>query len=192
MAVKHNDHKYIEGLVQNDARVLSELYQKFTPKVVRYISKNSGNYDDAQDIIQESLVTIYHQALEKGLILTCPFDAYFFLVCKRKWLNELRKRGRKEVTFLEEVTSISKEEISMSEDTLLYEQKSQLIDRMFVQLGKKCQEIIKLAFALKSMEKVAEKLGVTYGYARKKKSQCIGQITKLVRNAAEFDQLKND
>ncbi|PCI34084.1 MAG: RNA polymerase subunit sigma-24 [Flavobacteriaceae bacterium] len=192
MAVKHSDHKYIEALIQNNARVLSELYRKFTPKVVRYISKNNGDYDDAQDIIQESLVTIYHQAVEKGLLLTCPFDAYFFLVCKRKWLNELRKRGRKEVTFLDEITSISKEEIAMAEDTLLYEQKSELIDLMFTQLGSKCQEIIKAAFALKSMEKVAKQLGVTYGYARKKKSQCIGQLTKLVRNAAEFDQLKND
>lgn len=192
MAVKHKDHKYIDALVQNNVRVVSELYQLFTPKVQRYISKNNGSYDDAQDIIQESLVTIYHQAVEKGLILTCPFDAYFFLICKRKWLNELRKKGNKEVTIIEEITSISKQEIAMVEETLLYEQKSALIDKMFTQLGVKCQEMIKTAFELKSMEKVAEKLGVTYGYARKKKSQCIGQLTKLVRNAAEFEQLKNN
>ncbi|PCH76693.1 MAG: RNA polymerase subunit sigma-24 [Flavobacteriaceae bacterium] len=192
MAVKHKDHRYIEALVENDARVLSELYQRFTPKVQRYISKNNGSYDDAQDIIQESLITIYHQAVEKKLLLTCPFDAYFFLICKRKWLNELRKKGHKEVTFLDEITSISKLEMDQVEDTMLYEQKRALIATMFLQLGLKCQEIIKAAFTLKSMEKVAEKLGITYGYARKKKSQCIGQLTKLVRNTAEFDQLKND
>jgi len=192
LATKHSDHKYIEALLQNDARVLSELYDRFTPKVVHYISKNNGDYNDAQDIIQESLVTIYHQALEKGLVLSCPFDAYFFLICKRKWLNQLRKTGNKEVTFMDEITSISKHDIAMAEDTLMYEQKSELIDKMFKQLGAKCQEIITTAFTLKSMEKVAEKLGVTYGYARKKKSQCIGQLTKLVRDTAEFKQLKND
>ncbi len=40
------------------------------------------------------------------------------------------------------------------------------------------------------MEKVAEILGVTYGYARKKKSQCMGKLTQLVKDSNEFHQLK--
>lgn len=75
---------------------------------------------------------------------------------------------------------------------MLYEQKNELIDAMFLQLGRKCQEIIKLSFALKTIAMVTQKLGVTYGVARKKKSQCIGQLTKLVRDTATFDHLKND
>ena len=41
------------------------------------------------------------------------------------------------------------------------------------------------------MEEVAEFLGVTYGYARKKKSQCMGKLTQLVKNSNEFQQLKD-
>jgi hypothetical protein len=40
------------------------------------------------------------------------------------------------------------------------------------------------------MEEVADFLGVTYGYARKKKSQCMGKLTQLVKNSNEFNQLK--
>ena len=186
----HADQIYIEALLQNDSRVLSKIYEKYSYKIVAYVRKNNGNEADAQDIIQETLVTIYHQAKEKGFILTCPFDAYFYLLCKRKWLNELKKRGNNRVTILEDEPSITEEQEQQAEETEIFEQQHQLFDLKFKELGKKCQELLKTSFKIKSMEKVAEILGVTYGYARKKKSQCLGKLTQLVKSSNEFHQLK--
>ncbi|MDV7186804.1 sigma-70 family RNA polymerase sigma factor [Lutibacter sp. TH_r2] len=188
---KHPDHIYVEALLKNNSKVLSKIYEKYSPKIVAMVKKNSGNADDAQDIIQETLVTIFHQANEKNFILTCPFDAYFYLLCKRRWLNELKKRGNNRVTIVEEITSITEEQEQQVEETEIYEQQHQLFEKMFKELGQKCQELLKTTFKIKSMEKVAEILGVTYGYARKKKSQCLGQITKLVKNSNEFQQLNS-
>ena len=186
----HEDHIYIEALLKNDSKVLSRLYAKFSPKIVAFVKNNSGDADAAQDIIQETLVTIYHQAKEKNFILTCPFDAYFFLLCKRRWLNELKKRGNNRVTIIDDVTSISEEQEQEAETTEIFEQQHQLFDLKFKELGKKCQELLKATFKIKSMEEVADFLGVTYGYARKKKSQCMGKLTQLVKNSNEFNQLK--
>ena len=71
-STKHKDHRYIEALLNNDSRILSELYQKFTPKIIAYVKKNSGDETQANDLVQEVLVTIFHQAKDKGFILTCP------------------------------------------------------------------------------------------------------------------------
>ncbi len=76
----HEDQKYIDGLAQNNALVIRAVYDKFASKVIHYICNNSGDRDDAEDIIQEVLVIIYEQARDKNLKLTCPFDAYFFSV----------------------------------------------------------------------------------------------------------------
>lgn len=187
----HEDHIYIEALLKNDSRVLSKVYEKYSYKIIAMVKKNSGNADDAQDIIQETLVTIYHQAKEKGFILTCPFDAYFYLLCKRRWLNELKKRGNNKVTIIDDVTSITEEQEQQVEETEIFEQQHQLFELKFKELGQKCQELLKTSFKIKSMEKVAEILGVTYGYARKKKSQCMGKLTQLVKNSNEFQQLKS-
>ncbi len=186
----HADNIYIEALLKNDSRVLSKIYENFSHKIVAYVKKNNGNADDAQDIIQETLVTIFHQAKEKNFILTCPFDAYFYLLCKRRWLNELKKRGNKRVTIIEDNTSITVEQEQQVEETELFEEQRQLFELKFKELGKKCQELLKTSFKIKSMEKVAEILGVTYGYARKKKSQCLGKLTQLVKNSNKFHQLK--
>lgn len=186
----HADNIYIEALLKNDSRVLSKIYENFSHKIVAYVKKNNGNANDAQDIIQETLVTIFHQAKEKNFILTCPFDAYFYLLCKRRWLNELKKRGNKRVTILEDDTSITIEQEQQVEETELFEEQHQLFELKFKELSKKCQELLKISFKIKSMEKVAEILGVTYGYARKKKSQCLGKLTQLVKNSNKFHQLK--
>ena len=187
---QHEDHKYIEALLKNDSRLLSELYKRFSPKIVYYIKNNSGDAAAPQDVIQETLVTIYHQAKNKGFILTCPFDAYFFLLCKRKWLNELKKSGNNRVTIVDDVTSITEEQEQQVEETEIFEQQHQLFELKFKELGTKCQELLKATFTIKSMEEVAEFLGVSYGYARKKKSHCMGELTQLVKNSKEFNQLK--
>ncbi len=187
----HEDQKYIEGLLQNNSFIIQAVYDKFVPKVINYIKQNSGSEASAQDIIQETLITIYNQAKEKNLQLTCPFDAYFFLLCKRKWLNELKKTNSKEVTINEAVLSKDDNALELADETELFEDKQQLFNQMFQQLGTACKDLLKATFKIKSMEEVAKSLGVTYAYARKKKSLCIGKLTELVQASPKYNQLYN-
>jgi RNA polymerase sigma factor (sigma-70 family) len=186
----HPDQQYIDGLLQNNSSVIQSIYKKFAPKVIYYIRNNSGNYDDAQDIIQEVLVTIYNQAKTNGLQLTCPFDAYFFLLCKRRWLNELKKTSNKQVTITDDNVSTDENVQEMTFQTEIFDEKQSLFDEMFQKLGEKCQEVLKLSFVTKTMEEVAEKLNVTYGYVRKKKSLCTGQLTEMIQQSSRFKSVK--
>ena len=187
----HEDQLYIDGLAQNNSQIIQAIYKKFVPKVIYYIKTNSGDYDRAQDVIQEVLLTIYDQAKTKKLQLTCPFDAYFFLLCKRKWLNELKKSSNKEVTITNENVYKDESTVEMTNETEVFETKNQLFEMMFQKLGEKCQEILKTSFSTKTMEEVAEKLNVTYAYARKKKSLCTGELTKMIQESNQYKLLKN-
>lgn len=187
----HKDQKYIEGLLQNNSFIIQTIYDKFAPKVINYIKNNSGDEDRGQDIIQEVLITIYNQAKDKKLELTCPFDAYFFLLCKRKWLNELKKYSKKEVTINEEVLSKDDEASQQALETEIFNERQQLFNEMFQKLGNACKELLKTTFQIKSMEEVAKKLGVTYAYVRKKKSLCIGKLTSMVQESSAFKQIQN-
>lgn len=186
----HQDQMYIEGLLQNNSTIIESIYKKFAPKVTNYIRMNSGDADEAQDVIQDVLITIYNQAKTKGLELTCPFDAYFFLLCKRKWLNELKKSSNKEVTIKDESVSIDKDVEKLAIETEEQDEKQALFDEMFQKLGEKCQEVLKLSFVTKTMEEVATKLNVTYAYVRKKKSICTGQLTQLIQQSNKYQSIK--
>lgn len=186
----HPDQLYIDGLLQNNSTIIQSIYKKFVPKVKYYIRNNSGNDDQAQDVVQEVLIAIYNQAKTKELNLTCPFDAYFFLLCKRRWLNEIKKSSNKEVTIDDDKVSTDSNVQETVFETEVFDQKQTLFDEMFQKLGEKCQEVLKLSFVTKTMEEVAEKLNVTYGYVRKKKSLCTGQLTEMIQQAPRFQSVK--
>lgn len=186
----HPDQLYIDGLLRNDSRIIQQIYKKFVPKVKHHICANSGDDDRAQDVVQEVLITIYNQARTKGLQLSCPFDAYFFLLCKRRWLNELKKVSNKGVTSWDDNVSIDEPAAALALQTEIFDEKQSLFDEMFQKLGAKCRELLQLSFVTKTMEEVALKLSVTYAYVRKKKSLCTGQLTEMIQNSPRFRSLK--
>ena len=188
----HEDQKYIDGLVKNNSFIIQAIYDKFAPKVIHYIQNNSGNTDKAKDIIQETLCVIFEQATKQNLQLTCPFDAYFFLLCKRRWFNELKKSTSKEVTLKDEIVSKNEEVEELVFGTTLFEQKEQLFKFHFEKLGNACKNLLNATFKIKSMEEVAKKLGISYAYARKKKSECIGKLTAMIKQSSTYHQIKNN
>jgi RNA polymerase sigma factor (sigma-70 family) len=189
-ATIHVDQLYINGLVENNSSVIESIYKNFVPKVIQYIKNNSGDEDRAQDVVQETLITIYNQAKTKDLKLSCPFDAYFFLLCKRRWLNEIKKTSRKEVTIDDDKVYKDESTLELIHQTELFEEKQSLFDLMFLKLGEKCQEILKTSFETKTMEEVAEKLNISYAYARKKKSLCTGELTQMIQESNQYKSLK--
>lgn len=101
----HPDQKYIDGLAANDSVVIEMIYKKFAPKVVQFITNNSGDKEHAQHVIQEIMILFFDQAKANQLQLDCTFDACFFSLCKRHWLRELENSVHKDVTIYENVVS---------------------------------------------------------------------------------------
>src|SRR5690606_4398791 len=54
-------------------------------------------------------------------------------------------------------------------------------------MGDKCRGIIKACMGKEHQEKVAERLGLTYAYLRKRKSECMAQLGKLVKTHPLFN-----
>lgn len=179
--VIHTDQRYIQALLENDTLAVREIYSRYAGKVRAYILANSGSEDDAADIFQESLIDIYNQAKNKGLQLTCPFEPFLIIVCKRKWLNELKKRGRQPVTKEVDDVSIGEDVFAMAEQLKQNNEKMQLFLQCFEKMGTTCKEIIKRCMGGEDQEKIAEQLKVTYGYLRKKKSECMASLTQMIR-----------
>jgi RNA polymerase sigma factor (sigma-70 family) len=178
----HADQHLLQGLVENDATVIRDIYHRFAGKIKAFIVKNNGNEEDAADILQEALVSMYRQARDAALTLTCPFEAFLLLVCKRKWLNELKKRGAIRVTNdLEMVSDSGADGFAQAELHVRQEAKRSLFLSGFKQLGERCREIIRLSLNGKPQEENAAALGLTYGFFRKKKSECMAALATYVR-----------
>src|SRR5689334_23162705 len=90
--IEHPDNKYINALLNNDQGLIKELYQKCFGKIKYFVLDNHGTANDAWDILQEAMLSIYYRIKRGPFTLTCPFDAFIYIVCRNMWIKELRKR----------------------------------------------------------------------------------------------------
>ena len=178
----HPDQRFIQGLLHNDGPTVDEIYRRYAGAIRRFILKNGGSEDDAADIFQESLIDLYNQARYKDLQLTCPFEAFLLLVCKRKWYNVQKKKGLHRVTnSTDEVSQIGEDVFAQAEQLAAEESRARLFMEQFERLADKCREILRLSLSGEAQEKIAERLGVTYGYLRKKKSECMATLLSYIQ-----------
>jgi RNA polymerase sigma factor (sigma-70 family) len=190
--MRHPDQKYIDALLSNDAPLLEEIYRNFSGKIKSMVLQNNGTDADAADIFQDALLSIYHKAKSGDFALTCPLDAFLYLICKNKWLNELAKKKSRGVTFPDPAgyPMVSEEGFRLAEECSLFQERNNLLVEKMSELGESCRRLLQLSWSGKSMNEVAEMLKVTYGYARKKKSECMGKLIESVRRSRRFNALK--
>ena len=190
MSAPHPDSRYIHALLNNDSKVIGEIYTRYAARIARFVQANNGTEDDARDIFQEALMAVSRQAQRPGFVLTCPFEAYLYYVCRGKWLNELKRRQRTAVTISEATgfTDIEQAD-ALADTTLREEERDRLFQHFYEKLAAGCRQLLRLSWSGISMEEVSRELGVSYNYARKKKHECVSQLMGWIQASPEFTNL---
>ncbi len=175
--------RYLTGIAENDYAVLQEIYRESLPEVVKYIKQNSGTSDDAKDVFQEGILAIYKKVVGNNLVLTTPFHVFLFIVCKRIWLKKLKRKGKKEVPFEhEEVFGFEND----YDGQFLQSRKWVLFNKKFNQLAEECQTVLKMLFDKRSSKEIAEAMGYTEDYAKRKKYKCKISLAELIKSDPEY------
>jgi RNA polymerase sigma factor (sigma-70 family) len=185
----HPDNRYIEGLKHSDSALIREIYANHAAKIERLVLTNSGTEADAADIFQEALTDLYSKA-HGGFVLSCPLDAFLYVICKNKWINLLNKRKRSPVTFTDTLGySAGEDVVKNAEQMDVQDKKQQLVDEQLAKLGDSCRQLIGHWQNGIPLEKVAGMMGTTYGYIRKKKSECMGKLVEMVKQSPAYKLL---
>ena len=96
--MSHPDKKYVDALINNDEALLKELYHKCFTKIKNFVIRHNGTPDDAWDLLQDAMLSIFYRIKRQPFELTCPFDAFIYIVCRNLWIKELRKKSPNGVT----------------------------------------------------------------------------------------------
>lgn len=188
---KHLNDWYTEGLLNNDPKVIRSIFNEFLPSVEAYVRSHGGNEEDAKDVFMEALIVIYKKIKAKELILTVQFPTYLIAICKNLWLKIVRrKKFDAGVTPDDPVVSKAYGEVQKNEFSEKNEQQ-QLFDEKFHQLPNDCQTVLSITWHTElSMEDVAEAMGWTYAYARKRKHLCKENLIKAIKSDPRYRELR--
>ena len=189
---KYTSEEIVAGLLAHDIEIYRYIDATYRPKVVRHVRRNSGSREDGKDLYQQTLYRVYsHVELGKYDSARGKIEQYFMMLARSAWLDELKKRKRRVVGTPVEpgvIGRISGSDPAEQAEQDLYHRRVQALRRCIARLSKDEQEMIHLFyFAKESLESIAQKMGITYDYARKKISLIRRKIREMLREYPDAD-----
>jgi RNA polymerase sigma factor (sigma-70 family) len=174
-----NEQLLLRGLANNDSKAIDTIYKDNFSMVQAFILNNNGTYDDARDIFQEAMITLYERAKSDSFVLTSQIKTYIYSVCKRLWLKRLQQMGRYVATGegLEET-------IPVEMDMEFHEKRNvefTIMERALNSLGEPCKSLIEAYYIhKKGMADIASEFGYTNAdNAKNQKYKCLMRLKKL-------------
>ena len=174
-----NEQALLKGLAQNDSKAVEALYKSHFSMIQHFVTNNNGSFDDARDIFQEAMITLYEKVQLDNFALTCQIKTYLFSICKNLWLKRLQQMGKYSTPL-----SAQEETISVEEDMDQFEKKDAafaIMDRALNSLGEPCKSLLEGYYLnKKGMQELASQFGYTNAdNAKNQKYKCLMRLKKL-------------
>ncbi len=179
MKSETNEQLLLKGLAHNDSKAIELIYKDNFNMVLAFIINNNGSYDEAKDIFQEAMITLYEKATSESFVLTCQLKTYIYSVCRRLWLKRLQQLGRT-TSGVENF----EETVSVEEELEVHERKNaefNMMDRALNSLGEPCKSLLQAYYLnKKGMSEIASQFGYTNAdNAKNQKYKCLMRLKKL-------------
>jgi RNA polymerase sigma factor (sigma-70 family) len=177
---KISDTVIIEGIRQQDDKILNWLYDNYIQTVRHHVLRNSGSDADVSDVFQESIITLYSQISENELKLTSDLKGYFFGIARNIWSAQLRKKARNTEIEFDTPDEIDDED---SNNQIL----ERIVNRAFQKLSFDSQTILTLFSEGYSYPEIASKMNLkNETYARRKKYLSKESLIELIKSDPEY------
>lgn len=176
---ENNEQLLLRGLASNDSKAIETIYKENFKMVQALIINNNGTYDDARDIFQEAMITLYDKAKSDSFVLTSQIKTYLYSVCRRLWLKRLQQMGK----YIAQSDALE-ETVAVEDDIELHEKKNAdfaIMDRALNSLGEPCKSLLESFYLQKKgMTEIATDFGYTNAdNAKTQKYKCLMRLKKL-------------
>lgn len=162
----------------NHGKVFRRLYS-LLPSLQRWVKRQGGCADDAEDLLQESMVVFYRRCTDPAFELHVKAETYVFAVAKNLFLAAARKR------VIECSTDRYGEQLMDHDgiaECLEQESRFRRMEDALRQVGDKCLELLQRFYLRKeSMQHIAVELGFRNEHvAKAMKYKCLEKARQLV------------
>ncbi|GAB1855328.1 hypothetical protein MHTCC0001_01610 [Flavobacteriaceae bacterium MHTCC 0001] len=172
-----NDKKILELFKQGQReKAFAKLYELY-PKIEALILSKGGQKQDASDVFQEALIILNRNLETSDFKLTSSFYTYLYSVSRFIWKDTQKTFSKQELHHLKP------EEVDYFH-CVLEEKKYQLAEHAFLELGKRCQELLQL-FYVKAMSFKAIALKMRFKsekIAKNQKYKCLVKVKEIYSN----------
>ena len=170
------DEMLIKGLLSKQNEWVRLLYDKARPIIIRYALNNDSSVDEAEDLVQNTVIIVYEQILLGKLVLTSSITTYIYGIAKNLWLKELRKKRNLVLRPPNESDFESENQDDLTENRLIQLQKA------IEELDAKCQEILKSRYWQNMrFNEMSQIYNTTVASLKMKSSRCHESLQLIIK-----------
>jgi RNA polymerase sigma factor (sigma-70 family) len=185
---EYTDNEIIECLRNRQSYVVHYLSDRYMPMVRLMVFQNGGSVEDARDIFQDGLIIMLEKLDNKEFALTCKFRTFLYCVCENLWKTILDKRQAASNYISRRMEPEIEKDFTELIDHELYQQ---IFRDVFETLDPISKKILTLYWQEVSPQQIADKMGYTYGYVRKKKCEAQSELTDKVKRHPGYVRIRN-
>ena len=180
-----SDEELLELMKKKDEidNAIRYIYSEYHEGLSSLITYNNGSWEDAQDIIQESILSFIQIVQEGKFRGESSIKTFLYSLTRNIWLNELKKRGR--MTKRNKIFEEGKDDLENStlDGVEKREANKQLLD-ILNELGEGCRKILTLFYYenLSMKEILMQTEFENEQVVRNKKHKCLKQLTETISN----------
>ncbi|MDP4280520.1 MAG: sigma-70 family RNA polymerase sigma factor [Bacteroidota bacterium] len=187
-----SDEEVVKGLLEKRADCIRYLYREYFPLAKSFVTRNSGTYEDAEDVFHDGLIALYTKCSKGSLILNCSMKTYFYSICRNIWKQRLDRKWR--LCYRDNLVNDTNEML-MTEEMDIEEEKLErrrLYETHFLSLPGDCQKILKLFIKKVPLREIASLLGFKdEGYVKTRKYLCKNMLRKRILKDPKCKNLLN-
>lgn len=183
-----SDSEIVDCLRRRESHVVHYLSDKYMPLIRLMIFHNGGSAEDAKDIFQDGLIILLEKIDEGNFVLKCKFKTYLYSVCENLWKTLLDKRraAANYVSFSSQ--GAPERDIWEEMDRELHEK---IFREAFEQMDQTSRDILKLSWQEMPGQEIAEILGLSYGYVRKRKCEAQDELIEKIKQHSGYIRIMN-
>ncbi|MEP0266110.1 sigma-70 family RNA polymerase sigma factor [Dokdonia sp.] len=179
---------FLKALVANDSKVILSIYNDVFPSVRSFVLKNKGQQVDAEDVFQKGLMQLAIRYSKEPFVIETTFKAYFFTVCRNLWRRELNKSTPRVISdgVFEPI-----DEYDEIANTVLEQERWELITEKMDELSDNCKEILKYYLAKVPYVKIMIKMEYNSELVVSQRVyKCKNKLIEIVKQDRRFNTLK--
>jgi len=184
---KNSDQYIIERIRAREDDAFKYLQVKFQDSIRLMVVEMGGTQEDAKDVFSEGLVALIRLVDREDFVLNCQLGTLVYALCKNAWLLQLEKQVAVRNYQARRLDSPDEQDFTEESDQQIYHD---IFWESFKKMDKVCQDILGGYLKEISPKEIADTMGYSYGYVRKRKSMCHGFLMKLIEGHPTYIQIK--
>jgi RNA polymerase sigma factor (sigma-70 family) len=183
---EYTDIEIIECLRNRQSYVVHYLSDRYLPMIRLMVTQLGGSPEDAKDIFQEGLMIMLEKIDNNEFALTCKFKTFLYCVCENLWKSIIAKRQAATNYFARRTEPDDEKDFTEVMDNNLCRE---IFLSVFDTLDPVSKNILKLYWEEISPQEIADRLGYSYGYVRKKKCEAQAELTEKVKRHPDYKRI---